>query len=125
MVQYAGPQLDRVFHALADPTRRLILARLVQGPALVTEVAAPFAMSLTAVSKHLRVLEAAGLMRRRVQGREHHCAIEPAPLRGAAEWIAYYRRFWETRLDALDAFLTRPKPPTGSAHGRPARRRRR
>lgn len=106
MVQRSETALDGVFQALSDPTRRAILARLARGPALVTELAAPFPTSLNAISKHLRVLERAGLMRRRVQGREHHCSIAPGPLKGAAQWIAFYERFWQDKLGALDAFLT-------------------
>jgi len=129
MVQYqaGAPPLDQLFHALSDPTRRAIMARLTRGPALVTELAAPFATSLNAVSKHLRVLERAGLLRREVRGREHHCALEPGPLEGAAEWIAFYRRFWEHRLDALEALLiergeARPAPRSGGSRARRPRR---
>ena len=126
MVQYSGTALDGVFQALSDPTRRAILARLARGPALVTELAAPFPTSLTAVSKHLRVLERAGLLRRRVQGREHHCSIEPRALKGAAGWLAFYQRFWEDKLEALDAFLAGgATPSTGSPRGRTSPRRRR
>jgi DNA-binding transcriptional ArsR family regulator len=116
-----------VFQALADPTRRAIVKRLSLGPALVTELAAPFDMSLNAVSKHLRVLERAGLLRRDVRGREHHCALEAAPLEGAAEWIAFYRRFWQGKLDTLETLLiergeARPAPrPGGSRVKRPRR----
>ena len=125
MVHYSPTALDGVFQALSDPTRRAILARLARGPALVTELAAPFPTSLNAVSKHLRVLERAGLLRRRVRGREHHCSIEPGPLKGAAEWIAFYQRFWEDRLEALEAFLTGGAPPsTGSSRARTPQRRR-
>jgi len=105
MVKYGGSPLDRTFAALADPTRRAILARLSGGPATVTELAHPFRMSLPAVSKHLRVLESAGLLSRRRSGRVHHCRLAPAPLRHAAGWIGEYRRFWETQLDALGQFL--------------------
>lgn len=128
MVQYAGSEpLDGVFQALADPTRRAIVRRLSTGPALVTELAAPFDMSLNAVSKHLRVLERAGLLRREIRGREHHCALEAGPLEGAAEWIEFYRRFWTTRLDALEALLiergeARPAPRTGGSRAKRPRR---
>ena len=112
MVNSSPTQLTRVFHALADPTRRAMLARLSRGEATVTSLAAPFKTSLPAVSKHLRVLEKAGLIRRDIRGREHHCSLEPRPLRTAAEWIEYHQRFWETRLDALEELLTNqdPKP---------------
>jgi DNA-binding transcriptional ArsR family regulator len=110
--------LDRTLAALADPTRRAIIRRLERGAAKVTELAEPFDMSLNAVSKHLRVLEAAGLMRRTVRGREHYCALEAAPMRAAAEWIEHYRAFWEGRLDALEQYLLR------GAEQRKARRKR-
>jgi DNA-binding transcriptional ArsR family regulator len=83
-----------------------MLARLSRGEATVTTLAAPFKTSLPAVSKHLRVLEKAGLIRRDIRGREHHCSLEPRPLRTAAEWIEYHKRFWETQLDALENLLT-------------------
>jgi DNA-binding transcriptional ArsR family regulator len=98
--------LDGVFHALADPTRRAILRRLARGPARITELAEPFDTSLPAVSKHVKVLEAAGLVRRTIHGREHHCALAPKPLRGASQWISFYQRFWESRLEALDHLMT-------------------
>ena len=99
--------LTTTFAALADPTRRAILERLRRGEATVTDVARPFALSLNAVSKHLQVLERAGLMRRSVRGREHHCALEAGALRDAAQWIERYRSFWESGLDGLEAYLTR------------------
>ncbi len=105
MVEYKEAQLDRTLAALADPTRRAILVRLADGEARVTQVAAPFAMSLNAVSKHLKVLEGAGLVRRTVRGREHWLAFDGAPLQAAGDWIDQYRRFWEGRLDALAAYL--------------------
>jgi DNA-binding transcriptional ArsR family regulator len=105
MVEYRDFQLDEVFGALADPTRRSILARLTKGDALVTELAEPFEMSLSAVSKHVRVLERAGLVHRTVVGREHRCALSPRPLRAAADWVEHYRAFWEMRLDALEQFI--------------------
>lgn len=98
-------QLDRTFAALADPTRRAILARLASGEATVTELAAPFEISLPAVSKHLKVLERAGLI---VRGRERQwrpARLEATPLRDVAEWAGRYRRFWEERYDRLDEYL--------------------
>lgn len=112
--------LDRVFRALGDPTRRALVQRLSRGPALVTELAAPLRMSLPAASKHIRVLERAGLVRRTVRGREHQCRLEATPLRTAAEWIAHYRQFWTTRLDALEAMFT---DVPGETHGKRKRRR--
>jgi DNA-binding transcriptional ArsR family regulator len=98
--------LDATFSALADPTRRAILAQLAGSPeASVTALARPFAMSLPAVSKHLRVLEGAGLVARRKRGRVHHLRLLPAPLESANEWIDRYRRFWEEKLDALENYL--------------------
>ncbi len=97
--------LDRAFGALGDATRRAILARLAEGSLTVGEIADPFDMSLNAVSKHLRVLERAGLIRRRIQGREHHCSLEADPLREVASWAERYRGFWEKRLDALEGHL--------------------
>ncbi|HEY9229135.1 MAG TPA: metalloregulator ArsR/SmtB family transcription factor [Gemmatimonadaceae bacterium] len=105
MVEYRTERLDRVFHALSDSTRRAILRRLSTSDALVTEIAEPFDISLAAVSKHVRVLEDAGLVRRTVTGREHRCALNPQPLAGAADWVEYYRAFWETRLDAMETFI--------------------
>jgi DNA-binding transcriptional ArsR family regulator len=94
-------RLDRVFHALSDRTRRALLRRLEAGPAMVTELAAPFRMSLPAVSKHLRVLEAASLIERRIDGRIHRCSLHVASLEAADRWIERYRVFWTDRLDAL------------------------
>lgn len=97
--------LSQTFSALADPTRRAILARLAQGEATVTELAEPFAMSLPGVSKHLKVLQNAGLV---VQGRNAQwrpCRLEPEPLHDIASWVEQYRRLWEARLDRLDQYL--------------------
>jgi DNA-binding transcriptional ArsR family regulator len=107
MVNYNPSTLDRTFGALADPTRRAILARLAQGEARVTELAEPFRISLPAISKHLRILEDAGLLARTIDGRVHHCRVEAAPMREAAQWIERYRDFWEPRLDALADYLSR------------------
>lgn len=98
-------QLDHTLKALADPTRRAILARLSTGEARVTDLAEPFAMSLNAVSKHIRVLERAHLVRRRRVGREHLLSFNPAPLDAAAAWIERQRALWTARLDALEALL--------------------
>ncbi|MGE0152871.1 MAG: ArsR/SmtB family transcription factor [Reyranellaceae bacterium] len=118
MVELSPPPLDTVFHALADPTRRAMLRRLSQSPASVGELAAPFmaarnAMSLAAASKHIKVLEQAGLVDRIVQGRIHCCRLNPAPLSQATEWLRYYERFWAARLDDLERALradAKPKP---------------
>ncbi|ABS24816.1 regulatory protein ArsR [Anaeromyxobacter sp. Fw109-5] len=96
---------DIVFAAVADPTRRAILDQLARGPARVTDVAAPFAMSLNAVSKHIKVLERAGLVRRTRRGREHTLELEPAPLREVVRWASHFERFWTERLDRMEAFF--------------------
>jgi DNA-binding transcriptional ArsR family regulator len=100
-----GKALDLAFAALADPTRRRIVQRLADGDARVTDLAEPFSMSLNAVSKHLKVLERAGLVKRRRAGREHHIALEGEPIRQVARWASEYERFWTERLDDLEAYL--------------------
>ena len=102
--------LDRTFAALADPTRRAILARLARGEAPVGELAKPFSISLPAVSRHLRVLERARLIERRVDAQWRVCRLRPQPLRVAADWLDDYRRFWEESLDRLAEVLEEPKP---------------
>jgi len=106
MVNYSAARMDRTFGALADPTRRAILARLALGEARVTDLAKPFDMSLPAVSKHLKVLQEAGLLKRRRDGRVHHCRLDPRPLEPVADWIARHRAFWEKSLDRLHEYLT-------------------
>ena len=98
-------QLDDTLIALADETRRTILKRLAAGEARVTELAAPFDISLNSVSKHIRLLERAGLVRRRVAGRDHFLALEPAPFDELTQWMLKTREFWSSRLDALEAAL--------------------
>lgn len=107
MVEYQNTQLDAVFHAVADPTRRAILAKLTHADARVTDLAKDFPMSLNAVSKHLRVLEGATLVRRTVVGREHVLTLNAEAMAEAAGWMEHYRRFWEERLAALDALMTK------------------
>jgi len=102
--------LSSTFAALADPTRRAILARLALGETSVTELARPFEMSLPAVSKHLKVLERAGLIARGREAQSRPCRLAPAPLQEAASWIEEYRRFWEVSLDRLEDYLRRMKP---------------
>jgi DNA-binding transcriptional ArsR family regulator len=104
MLNYQPP-LDRVFQALADPTRRAIVERLVQGPASVSQLAGPLTISLPAVLQHLGVLEASGLVRSEKTGRVRTCRVEPAVLRGAEAWIAERRALWENRFDRLGAYL--------------------
>ena len=98
-------RLTTTFAALADPTRRAILARLARGECTVTELAAPFEMSMPAISKHLRVLEGAGLITRRREAQSRPCRLEAAPLEEVAEWAERYRAIWEGRLDRLDSYL--------------------
>jgi DNA-binding transcriptional ArsR family regulator len=101
--------LSTTFSALADPTRRAILARLASGEATVTELAEPFAMSLPAVSKHLKVLQRAGLIARGREAQWRPCRLEAAPLQDAADWIEHYRRFWEESFGRLDDYLSELK----------------
>ncbi len=100
---------ETVWAALADPTRRAIVERLTRGPTRVTDVAAPFDMSLNAVSKHIKVLEAAGLVRRTREGREHTLELDPAPLRDVARWASDVERFWSERLDRIEQFFEEKK----------------
>ena len=105
MVLQNSALLDGVFHALSDRTRRAMLRRLAAGERSIGELAAPFAMSFAAASKHVRVLEGAGLLHRRVQGRLHLCRLETRPLATVRAWVRFYERFWSERLRALDALL--------------------
>jgi DNA-binding transcriptional ArsR family regulator len=105
MVEYESGQLDAVFHALADPTRRAMLRDLALAPRTVGELAAPFHISLAAASKHIKVLERAGLLSREVSGRNHICRLDAQPMHGGLEWIRHYERFWNERLDALESAL--------------------
>src|SRR5215471_1911959 len=101
--------LDNVIAAIADPTRRAIIRRLARGPARISDLAAPFPMSLTGFCKHVKVLERAGLVRRTRHGRENTLELSPEPLRHVARWILKYERFWEARLDRLEAFFAAEK----------------
>ena len=105
MVERDPAELDAVFHALSDQTRRAMLRDLSQGGRSIGELAAPHAMSLAGASKHVRVLETAGLVRREVKGRTHLCRLDAARLAEAEAWLRYYERFWSRQLDALDALL--------------------
>ena len=114
MVKYSSDRLDATFSALADPTRRGMLATLASGEATVSDLAAPYDMSLAAASKHVKKLEAAGLVSREVKGRTHICRLEASALREAYEWTARYQQFWMDRLDALETALKgRNKDPKG------------
>jgi DNA-binding transcriptional ArsR family regulator len=105
MVELSTNQLDAIFHALGDATRRQMLRELARGQRTVGQLAEPFAISLAAASKHIKALENAGLIRREVRGRTHLCRLEPRPLAGAHEWLGFYERFWTARLDALERLL--------------------
>ena len=110
MVKYSLAALNRTFAALADPTRRRLLADLATGERCVTRLAKPYAMSLPAISKHLRVLEKAGLLRRHRYGRVHQIQLHAEPLKQAADWVEKYRKFWEGSLDRLAAYLEKTDP---------------
>jgi DNA-binding transcriptional ArsR family regulator len=112
MVKYSPATLNRTFAALADPTRRRILAHLTRGDLRVTDLARPHAMSLPAISKHLRVLEKAGLLRRRRYGRVHEMQLDAKPLKKAAQWVQEYRKFWEGSLDRLAEYLEKENRPS-------------
>ncbi|MGE0523690.1 MAG: ArsR/SmtB family transcription factor [Variibacter sp.] len=105
MVEYHAPALDTVFHALGDATRRRMLRELAGGERTVGQLAGPFAISLAAASKHIKVLESAGLIRREVRGRRHLCRLDPGPLANAHEWLSFYEKFWTGRLDILERLL--------------------
>lgn len=105
MVERHHDQLSRVLAAVADPRRRAIVQMLARGPATISQIAKPFPVSFNAVSKHMMVLERAGLIRRAVRGRERVCRLRPAALRPATAWLEQYRHFWETRLDALEQYV--------------------
>lgn len=129
MVEYlsmsgAGQRLNRVYGAIADPTRRAILDMLSGGEVTVGTLADRFPITFNGVSKHVKVLEHAGLVRRRVTGREHWLRLHPAPLREATRWLEHYREFWDSRLDALEEFLVGPKERPARNARRPGRRAR-
>ncbi len=120
-------RLSTTFAALADPTRRAILARLASGEASVTELGAPFEMSLPAISKHLKVLERAGLIARGREAQWRPCRLEAGPLKAATEWLNRYRRFWSEKLDRVAAFVEEdscPPSPVSPSNAEPTRRRR-
>jgi len=116
-------RLSATFAALADPTRRAILSRLLSGECSVTELAEPFDMSMPAVSKHLRVLERAGLIARRRDAQWRHCRVEAGPLKDVADWTERYRHIWEQRFDRLDRYLQQMKAKEAKRHGRGQRKK--
>jgi DNA-binding transcriptional ArsR family regulator len=105
MVELQMPQLNSIFHALGDSTRRRMLRQLAGGERTVSQLAEPFAISLAAASKHIKALENAGLIRREIRGRTHLCRLDPGPLASAYEWLGFYERFWTDRLDVLERLL--------------------
>lgn len=117
MVELNVPELDTIFHALGDATRRGMLRQLASGEHSVSQLAEPYAISLAAASKHIKALEHAGLIRREVRGRTHICRLDPGPLSSAQEWLSFYERFWTSRLDALDRIL-REENDTQPANGK-------
>lgn len=114
MVEQNPQRLDDIFRALSDATRREMLRRLTEGERSVGDLAAPFEMSLAGASKHIRVLENAGLLERRVEGRTHYCRLSPRPLAEIREWLEFYERFWNRRLDALERALGEDESGSGS-----------
>jgi DNA-binding transcriptional ArsR family regulator len=118
MVKYPSSRLNRTFAALADPTRRRMLEQLARGERCVTDLARPHSMSLPAVSKHLRVLEKAGLLRRRRYGRVHQLRLEAKPLKQAALWVEEYRKFWEESFDRLAAYLEKTRETSPKKGGK-------
>jgi DNA-binding transcriptional ArsR family regulator len=105
MVELETIEMDSIFHALSDATRREMLHELADGERTVGQLAEPFAISLAAASKHIKVLEGAGLIRREIRGRTHLCRLEPGPLASAHQWLSFYERFWAGRLDVLERLL--------------------
>jgi DNA-binding transcriptional ArsR family regulator len=130
MVELFTPQLNSIFHALGDATRRQMLRELTDGERTVSQLAEPFSISLAAASKHIKALENAGLIRREVRGRTHMCRLDPGPLASAYEWLSFYERFWTERLDILDRLLreedarnaTRPSETPEPQHEAPNRK---
>ncbi len=124
MVEQQAIQLDAVFHALGDATRRQMLRELAREERTVGQLAEPFAISLAAASKHIKALESAGLIRREVRGRTHICRLDPGPLASANAWLSHYERFWTHSLDALEQLLRRDvaQPPAQSSPTRKGRK---
>ena len=120
MVKLETPQLNAIFHALGDATRRRMLRELARGERTVGELARPYDISLAAASKHIKALESAGLIRRQVRGRTHLCRLDPGPLASAHKWLSFYERFWTGRLDVLERLLrsedARKTPPPKGEH---------
>lgn len=109
MVNYSEQQLNQIFSALSDPTRRSMLLSLAEEEMSVTDLSRPFDMTKSAITKHLKVLENAGLLGRTIEGRIHRCRLKPKPLAAVSEWVTFYEKFWNNKLDTLDMYLTGKK----------------
>ena len=109
MVNYTDQQLNRIFSALSDPTRRAMLERLANEEMSVADLSRPFNMTKSAITKHLKVLESSNLLSRTIDGRVHRCRLEAKPLAAVSEWVSFYEQFWNNKLDALDAYLAEEK----------------
>ena len=118
MVELEAPQLNSVFHALGDATRRRMLRELAGGERTVGQLAKPFAISLAAASKHIKALEKAGLIRREVHGRTHLCRLDPGPLASAQKWLSFYEHFWTDRLEVLEQLLRQEDERLNPTHKR-------
>jgi DNA-binding transcriptional ArsR family regulator len=123
MVDHQSPSLDLAFGALADRTRRAMLFRIATATATVTELAAPFDMSVAAVSKHLMVLERAGLIIKKKEGRHFRCQLNPAPFKDVADVVRHFEAFWAARLDALETYFTDKNEKRGAPHENPRKKR--
>lgn len=110
MVNYTENELNTIFSALSDPTRRAMLSRLINEDMSVADLSQPFAMTKPAITKHLKVLEKAGLLSRTIEGRVHRCRIKPEPLKAVSQWVSFYEQFWNKKLDALDSYLNETTP---------------
>jgi len=108
-IPHDSAQLNLIFSALSDPTRRAMLLKLADKEHSIADLSAPFNISKSAVTKHIKVLEKAGLLRRTIDGRVHHCRLAIDPLHAASEWMTFYQKFWHTKLDALDSYLSSEK----------------
>lgn len=117
MVEHSAQTLDVVFHALADPTRRAMLSSLSSAALTVGDLAEPFEISLNAASKHIKVLEQAGLIRREVEGRRHICHLNAQPMHAGMEWIRHYEKFWQSKLDILESLLVEEDRAAAQANG--------
>jgi len=116
MVNNNSQELNNIFGALSDPTRRAMLVRLSEEEISVAELAKPFSITKSAITKHLKVLENAGLLQRTIDGRIHYCRLNPKPLAEASDWISFYKKFWNQKLDGLDSFLSQSSNKDSSSH---------